>query len=148
MTTLHPDLLLLAAVAQAYAVGDVADNLQALAHYGSHIPPPMTVGDVQAGLSIMGLDSYRLVAPGLTVPELLQEAILSGRMVLAQVRGLPFRKVDYWLCLTSVTVEAWEAVAVGLDWAQQGIASHYGHILTGFYLVCATPLPGWKVPLD
>jgi hypothetical protein len=143
MATLHPDLLLLAAVAQAYGAGHSAEILYCLADYGTHFTPPMTVGDMQAGLSILRVDSYRLVAPGLQVPDLLQHALLSGRVVLGQVRGHPIRKVDYWIALTELKDESWNGIAVGLDWAQVGIAAHYGHTLTGFYLVCAQPLPGW-----
>jgi hypothetical protein len=143
MATLHPDLLLLATVAQAYTGGQVADNLYCLAQYGTHFPPPMSVGDMQAGLSMIGLDSYRLVAPGMMVPDIIQHAIREGHIALGQVRGYPLRKTDYWIALCEVRSDGWNGIGLGLDWSHLGVASHMGHILTGFYLVCATPLPGW-----
>jgi hypothetical protein len=148
MTTLHPDLLLLAALAQAYELGASADNLYALAQYGTHAPPPMTAADMQVGLSLLGLDSYRVLAPGLTVPDMLQHPLSCGRVVLAQVRGAPLRKTEYWIALCDVSDEGWHGIAVGISYEQIGIAAHLGHSLTGFYLVCERPLPSWEALQD
>jgi hypothetical protein len=145
MVTLHPDLLILAATARAYGLGDASEHLYCLAHYGAQVGPAMTVSDMQAGLSLLALDSYRLVAPGLGVPGMIQDSIERGHICLAQVRGHPLRQRDYWVALTQVDNSHWHGIAIGLDWAQMSIADHMGHLLTGFYLVVAQALPDWQV---
>ena len=146
MPTMHADLLLLAVVAQAHGVGQVADNLYGLAHYGSNVTPTMSAADVQVGLSLMGVDSYRLVAPDLTVPDLIQDGIERGHICLAQIRAGVIGKRDQWVILCRVSAGAWDAIAMTGEWAQCSVSSRLGCILTGFYVIASRPLPGWNDP--
>lgn len=144
MVTLHPDLTLLAAVAEAHGLANGADNLYALAHYRGHRLPPMTASDMQCGLSLLGIDSYKLVAPGLTAPQFIQHAIDEGCITLAQVRGLDAGRLDYWVALHEIAPDDWQGTGISGDWGHFTIAGHLGHVLTGFYLICSRPLPGWQ----
>lgn len=147
MASLHPDLLLLAAVAQAYGVGVVAENCYALAQASTHLTPPMEVGDIEIGLGLMGLDPYRIVAPGLAVPDIIWDAIAYGHVTLAQVRGYPLRKRDYWCALTGPSNDGWIGLAITNDWGQCMISSQLGSTLVGHFIVVAQVLPDWDLTI-
>jgi hypothetical protein len=144
---MHPDLLLMAAIGQAYGVSDGAQNLYSLAHYGMERTPLMSVADVQSGLSLIGIDTYRIVAPGLSVPLLIDQSIAQGHIVTAQIRSQLQRPVERWIILCRVSPGGWYGLAVNKDWRRLVVTSHGEYSLCGHYLVCVAPLPRWESPL-
>lgn len=144
MTTLHPDLLLLAAVAWDYGERDIACSLYTLAQASSHLTPPMQPADVQLGLQLMGLDSFRIVGPGLDIPELIWDALDMGHVVLAQIGRQPSGKKDQWMALCGRHGEEWHGLAVTSDWSQCSYSSQFDVRLTGHYVAVARVLPEWE----
>jgi hypothetical protein len=148
MASLHPDLLLLAAVAWEYDERDIADTLYALAQASSHLTPPMEAADVQLGLQLCGIDTFHLVGPGLDVPGLVWDALDRGHVVLAQVKAHPLRKRDYWCALCEPSPEGWRGLALTADWFQCSVSSDYEARLTGHYVIAVPVLPEWEASLD
>lgn len=145
MRRLNGDLVTLATVAQSYGVGDSAQNLYSLAAYGCNLAPIMEPGDVEIGLSLIGIESFRLVAPGQQIPKMVGFALSEGHMVLAQVNGLGTWNRKLWVLLTSSDDQEWGGIVCGWDFISHGVSSQLRWKLTGHYVICATPLPGWEV---
>lgn len=148
MGSMHPDLLLLAAVAWEYEREDIAHSLYALAQASTSLTPPMDPGDVQTGLQLVGLDSFRIVGPGLGVPDIIWDAIDAGHVTLAQVVCHPLRKRPFWAALCDGDREGWQALCLTSDWLQCSVSSRYDAQLTGHFVAVAEVLPGWGYALD
>jgi hypothetical protein len=143
MAAMHPDLLLLAAVAWEYEREDIADSLYALAQASTSLTPPMAPGDIQAGLQLMGLDSFRIVGPGLDIPDIIWDAIDAGHVTLAQVDCRPLRNRPFWVALCDGDRQSWHGLCLTSDWLQCSVSSRWEATLTGHYVSVADVLPGW-----
>jgi hypothetical protein len=147
MAELHSDLLLLAAVAFEYNRCDIADTLYALAQACTHLTPPMESADIELGLQLIGIESFRVVAPGQQVPEMIWDTVDRGHVVFAQVIGHPLRKRHYWACLIGRGAGEWTALTITPEWWQCSLSSRYDVRLTGHYVAVARTLPGWNSTL-
>lgn len=137
------DLALLAAIGQLYGRGDPAQDLYCLAQYGCNLELRMDPEDVEIGLGLLGLDAFRVVAPGLAVPGMVGFALGQGHVVLAQIRADHGAQHDRWVCLTDADGETWHGIVTGWDLIAQGVRSSLGYTLTGHYVCLAAPIPGW-----
>lgn len=147
MGRLCGDLALLATVGQMYGSEDGAQLLYCLATYGCNLATTMDPGDVEVGLGLIGIEAFRLVAPGQYPHAMTGHALAEGHVVLAQLVGVELLKGCTWVALTSADAEGWAGIMVGWDMIAHGVSSRLGAELTGHYVITATPLPGWDEPL-
>lgn len=147
MRRLCGDLALLATVGQMYGSEDGAQLLYSLATYGCNLSLTMDPGDVEIGLGLIGIASFRLVAPGQYPHAMTGHALGEGHVVLAQLRHQLFKAHCTWVALSSADADGWAGIMVGWDMIAHGVSSRLGVELTGHYVITAAPLPGWEEPL-
>lgn len=148
MGRLCGDLALLAAIGQLYGRGDPAQDLYCLAQYECNLGLAMDPGDIVTGLGLVGLDSWRLVAPGQEVPKVVGFALSEGHVVLAQWKGSTPRRCDQWCALTEGADDTWRGIVCDWNLISHGVSSTLGGILTGHYVILSTIIPGWVPPDD
>src|SRR6516164_7812012 len=126
MRRLCGDLALLAAVGQLYGRENPAQDLYRLAQYGCNLGLVMDATDVEVGLTLLGIDCFRLVAGGSNPPAVIGFTLGEGHVVLAKIRANEGAKHDRWVCLTHCDAEAWHGVVTDWDLISQGTGSYLG----------------------
>jgi hypothetical protein len=147
MRRVNNGLAIIAVVGQAMGRQQSAQDLYCLAQGSGHIALSPSAGDVEYGLGLLGIDAFRVVAPGYPLPKIIPFALEEGHVVLAEIAYAGARVERHWVILTSADAENWAGVLVGWDMIAHGYSSFLPWILTGHYVMCANPLPEWAADL-
>lgn len=143
MSCVPGDLILLAAVARMYGVVDSSQDLYLLAQLGADTRIAPTIGDMEAGLSLLGMLSARIVAERVTIPPLVGKSLADGHAVIAQYRERLHPRAARWCALCEAMHITWRGLAVGSDFSCHSVGSDLGALLTGHYLIITRQLPEW-----
>lgn len=146
MQPLAGDLILLAAVAQAYGECDQAQDLYLLAQLGANLYTPLHAADMVCGLGLLGLVGAHVVGDHRAIPSLIGNALDQGHVVLAQYRDRTPKHAPHWCCLCETEGNDWRGVSAQGDYSSSSESSVLGSLLTGHYIIVASQLPNWDVP--